>query len=69
MTPQQRGRLGACVRESRGTTNTEPARAAFQRKFELEVDPDGILDPDEREKRASAARSAYYTRLAHRRWG
>ena len=48
MNASQRGRLGAHVRAARGTTNTAPARAAFQAKFELEVDPDGVLDPDER---------------------
>lgn len=54
---------------ARGTTNTAPAVAAFQSRFEREVDPDGVLDPDEREKRAAHARSAYYIRLAAKRWG
>lgn len=68
MNASQRGRLGAHVRAARGTTNTAPARAAFQAKFEREVDPDGVLDPDERERRAAHARSAYYIRLAQKRW-
>jgi hypothetical protein len=33
-------------------------------RFEKEVDPDGILAPAERAKRAANARSAYYKRLA-----
>ena len=68
MNAAQRGQLGALTRIARGTTNTAPAVAAFQSKFEREVDPDGVLDPDERERRAAAARSAHYTRLAHKRW-
>jgi hypothetical protein len=41
-----------------------PARAAFQSRFQREVDPDGQLTPDERARRAAQARKAYYTRLA-----
>lgn len=69
MNASQRGRLGFHVRMARGTTNTEPARAAFRRKFELLVDPDGVLDPDELDKRVAHARSAHYARLAQARWG
>ncbi len=33
-------------------------------RFEREVDPDGTLEPAERARRASHARSAYYSGLA-----
>jgi len=33
-------------------------------KFEREVDPDGVLSPAERSKRAANARTAHFTRLA-----
>lgn len=42
---------------------TAPARAALVAKFEREVDPEGVLDPVERARRASHARSAHYLRL------
>jgi hypothetical protein len=41
-----------------------PAREAFWAKFEREVDPEGLLDPAERARRAQMARKAYFTRLA-----
>jgi hypothetical protein len=43
---------------------TAPARTAFLSKFEAEVDPDGLLPTKERERRAKAARQAYFKRLA-----
>lgn len=33
-------------------------------KFELEVDPDKVLPEAERQRRAEAAKKAYFTRLA-----
>ncbi len=42
---------------------TEPARAAFMRKFELLVDPDGVLDEAERTRRADNALRAHMARL------
>lgn len=50
--------------DSRETSR--PGREAFLARFECEVDPDGTLDPDERVRRALAARRAYFTRLAAR---
>ncbi len=44
--------------------HTAPARAAFLARFEREVDPDGVLDPRERARRAEHARKAYFLRLA-----
>lgn len=43
---------------------TLPARAAFEERFALEVDPDGTLAPAERARRAANARTAYFHRLA-----
>jgi hypothetical protein len=45
---------------------TAAARAAFLERFELKVDPDGLLDPVERSRRASHARKAYFLELAYK---
>ena len=62
----QRGRLGAyalhATHDPRETTRK--AREAFLAKFVNEVDPDRVLDPEERERRVFYARKAYFTRLA-----
>jgi hypothetical protein len=44
--------------------HTAPARAAFLSRFEREVDPEGVLDPEERARRADHAKKAYFLRLA-----
>jgi hypothetical protein len=44
---------------------TAPGRKAALEKFEHEVDPDGILEPAERARRAEHARKAHFTRLAY----
>lgn len=61
-----RGRIGAFVLHSRHDSGelTAPARAAFLSRFESEVDPDGLLSPEERARRAEYARKAYFARLA-----
>jgi hypothetical protein len=46
------------------TAHTAPARKAFLDRFEREVDPDGVLSPPDRARRAEHARKAYFTRLA-----
>jgi hypothetical protein len=46
------------------TEHTAPARAACLSRFEREVDPDGILDPKERARRAEHAKKAYFIKLA-----
>ena len=46
------------------TAATEPARSAFLKRFEEEVDPDRKLDPAERARRADHARTAHMKRLA-----
>lgn len=46
---------------------TEKARrASHYERFEKQVDPDGVLPPEERRLRAASARKAYYTELALR---
>jgi hypothetical protein len=67
LTPAQRtlrARIGAETMHAQGKTNTGPARRAFHDRFEREVDPDGILSPEERAKRADHARRAHMSRLA-----
>jgi len=48
------------------SARTRPARQAFLARFEREVDPEGVLPPDERRKRAEHALRAYMLRLAKR---
>ena len=69
LTPAERslrGRIGAYVLHSRYDSRelTKAARAAFESKFEREVDPDGVLPLEERLRRAEMARQAHYARLA-----
>jgi hypothetical protein len=45
---------------------TAPGRRAFLDRFEREVDPDGVLPPEERARRAEHARKAHMTKLALR---
>jgi hypothetical protein len=46
------------------TARTQPGREAFLARFEDEVDPKRQLSPQERARRAEAARKAYFARLA-----
>ena len=46
------------------TARTQAARDAFLEKFEQEVDPDGVLTPEERTARAEHLRKAHFKRLA-----
>lgn len=46
------------------TARTAPGRRAFDEKFERQVDPDGVLQPEVRAKRVAAARRAYFAELA-----
>jgi hypothetical protein len=62
-----RARIAAHVLHSQipdEAEHTAPARAAFLSRFEREVDPDGVLDPFERARRAEHAKKAYFLRLA-----
>jgi hypothetical protein len=45
---------------------TRPARQAFLKRFEHQVDPDGKLSPDERARRAEHALRAYMLQLRNR---
>jgi hypothetical protein len=62
----RRGRIGAHVTHSRHDARelTAPARAAFLSKFEHDVDPDGVLSPEERRRRAEHARRAHMARIS-----
>ncbi|OBG60826.1 hypothetical protein, partial [Mycobacterium sp. E735] len=62
-----RGRIGAYeswARTSDRPARTWPARKAALDRFEREIDPDGVLTPQERAKRAEWARKAFMQRLA-----
>jgi len=48
------------------TAATEPARSAFMRSFEDRIDPEGVLDPDERARRAQNLVSAHFKTLARK---
>lgn len=63
------GRIAAEISWARTrdrAARTRPARVAFPRRFEKEVDPDGTLPPEERRQRAEHAKRAYMLRLAKR---
>ena len=69
LTPEQRmlrARLAARTMHSRHDPRetTAVGRAAFMRRFEREVDPDGVLSPAERQRRAGQALRAHMSRLA-----
>lgn len=69
LTPAERSlrsRIGAytlhATHDPRQTTKS--AREAFLARFEREVDPGGHLPEPERQRRAEAAKKAYFSRLA-----
>lgn len=70
MTPEQRrtkARAAAYARWAREddpSAATSAAREAFLKRFEDQVDPTGRLAPQERARRAQAARKAYFQALA-----
>ncbi len=61
-----RGRIGGYSKAARHdpVEGTSAARSAFLARFEREVDPEGVLTPEERARRAEYARKAYFARLA-----
>lgn len=63
-----RGRIGAHLVHARHDSRvlTAPGRAAFLARFERLADPEGCLPADERRRRASHLRAAYFARLARR---
>jgi hypothetical protein len=62
----RRGRIGAYARLAKHDARelTARARQAFLERFDREVDPNGILAPEERARRAAFARKAHFARLA-----
>lgn len=69
MTPKERSmraRIAAYSLHSQKDSKevTASARKAFLDRFERSVDPTGALAPEERARRARAARKAYFTNLA-----
>lgn len=48
------------------SVRTAPGRETFLDRFEREVDPEGVLSVEERERRAKHARRAYMADLARR---
>jgi hypothetical protein len=60
------GRIGAYTTHARhdAKATTAKARAPFLATFEKQVDPNGSLPPEERAKRAEAARRAHFARMA-----
>lgn len=63
-----RGRLGAYAQHAKhdARSTTARARETFLKDFDRQVDPEGVLEPAERERRATAARKAHFARLAMR---
>ena len=45
------------------TARTTNGRRAAHKRFEVQVDPDGVMTPEAREKAASEARTAFYTAI------
>lgn len=67
LSPSQRSlraKAAAHALHAQGGTNTKAGTAAFLERFERQVDPDGVLAPDERARRATHARKAYMSGLA-----
>lgn len=69
MTPEQRSqraRLAALTRwaHENPAKNAKRGQAGLLARFEREVDPDGVLAPAERARRAEAALKAHMVRLA-----
>lgn len=62
----QAGRIGAYTQHARHDPRetTRAARIAFLKRFEDEVDPARQLPEAERGRRATAAKKAYFARLA-----
>ncbi|MFB9926054.1 hypothetical protein ACFORO_12255 [Amycolatopsis halotolerans] len=68
-TPEQRSRAAKVAIYSRLATAdrkqmTAAANRANRDRFERQVDPEGVLEPGERARRAEYARKAYFTALA-----
>jgi hypothetical protein len=70
VTPDERrlrAQIGAheqWAREPDRTARTAKARRAFLAKLEAQVDPQGVLPPEERARRAEHLRQAHMKRMA-----
>lgn len=64
------GRIGAHISWARTPTKaartrrTEPGREGLLAKFGREVDPDGVMSPEDRDRAAEHLRSAHMSRIA-----
>ena len=60
------GRIGAYALHASHDPKetTRKARETFMGRFEREVDPDGVLEPVERARRALCAKKLYFAQLA-----
>jgi hypothetical protein len=69
LTPAQRSIRASLAAHSRWAQETDrkeamqPALNGMLARFERQVDPDGVLNPAERAKRAESAKKAYYRAL------
>lgn len=69
MTPEERtarAKLGAhtsWANTADPTARTEAGRRAAEMRFEKQADPDGVLTPQERARRAEHLRKAFYARM------
>lgn len=65
-TRHQIAALEGWAQETNRSARTQPAREGLEAKFEREVDPDGVMDPETKAKAVEAYRKAYYLRLAQK---
>ena len=66
MSTTERARIAALTRHAfaDGAEATEAARKGFRDRFEREVDPDGVLTPEERARRGARLMQAHMIRLS-----
>lgn len=72
LSPKRRTQLARIAANAKWATTdrsqgTAAAREAFLARFERQVDPDGLLDPAERSRRAESAKRAHFQRMAYAR--
>jgi hypothetical protein len=65
-TPSQVGQIAALSRwaQESGEAQAQKGQAGLLARFEREADPDGVLDPKERQRRAQNLRKLHMLRLA-----
>jgi hypothetical protein len=63
MNRHESARLGGLTRALRSGGSNEHLLKGLEAKFLREVDPDGVLTPQERERRARIAKKLFYTRI------